>query len=398
MIGLLPPLVLIAICCVVIWKAGDAFMVGSNYLGRHLSEGVRGASINAIASSLPELFTSFFFIFYLQQADGFAGGIGTTTGSAIFNSMIIPSAAVLAVIFTGLATEVKLSKRAMRRDGIALIIVECFFIGIISQQYLYWYHGLLLAALYTAYLFYMFSTMKKTGQAGKEQTVIEKAEEIERESSLRPFWKAVFTLDITAVVLSRNKLNSSSALGLLLLSSVLMAVMCYLLVIACEWIGSDTYKLPLMGTFSGLDIPVIFVALILAAAASSIPDTIISVKDAKDGKYDDALSNALGSNIFAICLALGLPLLVFTAINGPIHMAGSTGEQILELSVLLLLLTLVAVLIFSTTQSLGKGRSLALVAIYLLFFLYITGKSTGNPLAEEISSVLLHFFDWTGIL
>ena len=60
--GLLIPLFLIALCCLVIWRAGDGFMVASEYVGRNLSEGVRGATINAIASSMPEVFTSFFFL------------------------------------------------------------------------------------------------------------------------------------------------------------------------------------------------------------------------------------------------------------------------------------------------------------------------------------------------
>ena len=32
------------------------------------------------------------------------------------------------------------------------------------------------------------------------------------------------------------------------------------------------------------------------------------------GQYDDAISNALGSNIFDICFALGFPLFLFTLI------------------------------------------------------------------------------------
>jgi Ca2+/Na+ antiporter len=96
--GLLIPLIIIALCCLVIWRAGDGFMVASEYVGRNLSEGVRGATINAIASSMPEVFTSFFFLFVLNDATGFSGGIGTTAGSAIFNSMVIPAVSIIAVI------------------------------------------------------------------------------------------------------------------------------------------------------------------------------------------------------------------------------------------------------------------------------------------------------------
>eukprot|EP01047_Picozoa_sp_COSAG01_P114438 COSAG01_NODE_43112_length_433_cov_0.772455_1_plen_71_part_01 len=49
-----------------------------------------------------------------------------------------------------------------------------------------------------------------------------------------------------------------------------------------------------------LDVAPYFTAVILGAAASSVPDTIISYKDAMKGDYDDAIANAIGSNIFDI--------------------------------------------------------------------------------------------------
>ena len=81
--GIIIPLLFILICCLIIWKASDGFEVSSEYLGRNMSDGVRGATINAIASSMPELFTTIFFLLYLKDTDGFSGGIGTTAGSAI---------------------------------------------------------------------------------------------------------------------------------------------------------------------------------------------------------------------------------------------------------------------------------------------------------------------------
>ena len=78
----------ILISCLIIWRACDGFEAASEYIGRNLSDGVRGATINAIGSSIPELLTTMFFLLILHDKDGFAGGIGTTAGSAIFNGMI----------------------------------------------------------------------------------------------------------------------------------------------------------------------------------------------------------------------------------------------------------------------------------------------------------------------
>ena len=130
--GIIIPLILIAIACLVIWRVGDGFMTASEYIGRNLSDGVRGASINAVASSMPEVFTSLFFLFVLSDATGFSGGIGTTAGSAIFNGMVIPAVSVLAVIGIGLTKRIEVSKKVLLRDGIALIITEAIFLVLIS--------------------------------------------------------------------------------------------------------------------------------------------------------------------------------------------------------------------------------------------------------------------------
>ena len=46
----------------------------------------------------------------------------------------------------------------------------------------------------------------------------------------------------------------------------------------------------------------------ILAAATSLPDTFLSVISAKKGESDAALSNTLGSNTFDILICLGLPI------------------------------------------------------------------------------------------
>ena len=117
MLGLILPLLLIFFCGYVIWRAGDTFLEGSNYIGRNLSDGVKGATINAIASSMPELFIAMFFLFFLQDVSGFSGGLGTSFGSVMFNSLIIPSAAVLGVLSKRKKKTIKVSRTIILRDG-----------------------------------------------------------------------------------------------------------------------------------------------------------------------------------------------------------------------------------------------------------------------------------------
>ena len=75
--GILIPLIIIIITSIIIWRSSDGFDKASSYLGRNLSDGVKGATINAISSSMPELLTTIFFLIFLKDAEGFSGGMGT---------------------------------------------------------------------------------------------------------------------------------------------------------------------------------------------------------------------------------------------------------------------------------------------------------------------------------
>ncbi|MDA0708185.1 MAG: sodium:calcium antiporter [Proteobacteria bacterium] len=395
--GLLIPLIIIALCCLVIWRAGDGFMVASEYVGRNLSEGVRGATINAIASSMPEVFTSFFFLFVLNDATGFSGGIGTTAGSAIFNSMVIPAVSIIAVISMGVVKKIEISRKVLFRDGIALIIAEFIFLILISGSSLDWHHGLLLMSVYVVYIVFMFASMdKKTKEALVASAPQEGPVEAVEGRGSSSFFLAVITLDLKRVFIGKAKINDARAWFLLVTATMCIAGVCYWLVLACEWLGEKTYEVPYLGTFEGLDIPVMFVALILASAASSFPDTIISIKDAKKGNYDDAISNALGSNIFDVCFALGFPLFVFTLINGPIVMSEDIIDLSSELRLLLLLSTVAALVVFTTGKYMGRGKAFILLGIYVFFVTYIVGRGTGNEWAQSMADGLVsvvHFFN-----
>lgn len=367
-------------------------MTASEYIGRNLSDGVRGASINAIASSMPELFTSLFFLFVLMDASGFAGGIGTTAGSAIFNSMVIPAVSVIAVIGIGLAKRIKVSKKVMLRDGIALILTEIIFLFLISGSTLEWYHGLILMGVYVVYITYMFmsmdkgSTEEKSSDESDSQDSVEDDEDTEASPSLI---MSIITFNLEGIFIRNNKVSNKNAWPLLVMSTIAIAAVCYFLVIACEWMGAEVYEVPYLGKFNGLGIPLMFVALILASAASSFPDTIISIKDAQRGQYDDAISNALGSNIFDVCFALGFPLFIFCLMYGPIQMAPEDIAISSEIRFLLLILTILAVIIFTSSQYIGKAKSFLLLAIYFAFITYIIGRSANNELANSIAEFLV---------
>lgn len=420
--GILIPLVLIFFTCLFIWRACDGFEVASEYIGRNLSEGVRGGTINAISSSMPELFTTLIALFVLSDQDGFSVGIGTTAGSALFNGMIIPAACILSVVGLVVAgqrvTSVNVSTKVLLRDGVSLILCEVVLIFLINGNHLYWWQGLILMLMYFAYLTYMLTSMKRN-QKGNEEVRESDGNEDEDEAGSEPssvigkvfYWTSGGPLlDLERWFVKDHhreqiKDETWNGWGLLLISTAVIGGACYLLVLACEWLGTGPANVAhpsytLFGqTFEGFGMPAMFVAVIFASMATSVPDTIISIRDARDGDYDDAVANALGSNIFDICFALGFPLFLFTLINGPIEMSPVVAEQSGELRLLLLMLTIVGFFVYylgrrgvtpagKTYVEMKKGKAFSLLAIYVLFVLYIIGRSFNTPVAESVSGFL----------
>ena len=379
--GLIIPILIIVFCCAIIWKASHSFEISSEYLGRNMSEGVKGATINAIASSMPELFTTIFFLWFLKDTDGFSGGIGTTAGSAIFNVMIIPAVVIFAVHSSNASTKIEVSKKVILRDGLSLIIAEAILLLLISGYTLVWWHGLVLMLTYGAYISYMLTSMKKVDN--EEEDDEDDVDEIESVD----FFKGLFTLNLEGLVIGDKEINTRNSWQLLILSMLIIGSACLLLVVACQFIGSDTYTF-LGYEFNGLNIPIMFVAVILASAATSVPDAIISVRDAKNGNYNDAVANALGSNIFDICFALGFPLFMYCLIYGPINMDLTVVEFSSELRILLLVFTILAFFVFYIGKYMGKIKAFILLSMYILFTVYICGRSFDASWAQEISDVL----------
>lgn len=372
----------ITLAMLIIWRSSDGFEVASGYLGRNLTDGVRGATINAVGSSIPELFTTLFSLMLLGEVDNFAFGIGTTAGSAIFNGMIIPAVAILAVIGYGIAKKVNVSKKVILRDGIGLIIAELILIYMISGNYLTWLHGLVLMLTYVVYVAYMFTTMNKA----EESTAVEQSQEVEEEhltEKKQSILKAFILLDFEDVFV-RKKINTFNAWMLLLFSMLVIGLACIVLIHSCELLSEE------------LGIAPYFIAVVLASAATSVPDTILSYRDAVAGEYDDAVANALGSNIFDICFALGFPLFAFTLFNGPIIMTPETAANVAELQASLVILTIIAFLIYYFNNGLKQLHAYLLLGLYLLFIGFIFAKAyeyewaiqLGQTIASWIPSAL----------
>jgi Ca2+/Na+ antiporter len=371
--GILAPLIIMAVSCLIIWRSASGFEVASDFIGRKLSKGVKGATLNAIASSMPEFLSTVFFLFYLEDVNGFSGGLGITAGSAIFNIMIIPALVILVVLMKNPRHIISVTRTVLLRDGIVLIIIVFILVLILELGHvsLRPVHGIILLAAYLVYLLYMFLSMGRLVARDK----VEPYQPLQEGRSL----KFLLSLNLQGLIVGKKDLKAGTAWILLLISTGVMSLGTWLLVYSTEWLSNS------------LHIPILYVAVILSAAASSVPDTVISVKDAKKGNYDDAVSNALGSNIFDISFALGLPLFLYTVITGkPIVMDTEIVSLSSELWMYLLGTTVIGLVIFISGKRLTMIKAFLFLVIYACFIFFIIGQAGHLRLAERFYQFILH--------
>ena len=372
----------IIVSCIVIWRSSHGFEIASDFLGRKMPLGIKGATLNAIASSMPEFLTTIFFLFYLRDADGFSGGLGVTSGSALFNLLLIPSLVVLILCYSGKCRSISLNLTVLIREGSVLLISQLIFVVFLFRGVLLGWHGLVLVLVYMLYLGLLYAITRQRQKSSRKY--------------IRPpappkrrFLLALINLDLIAIVLNGRKINTIRAWSLLGISTLVMTFGTWLLVYGTDLFGEIT------------QIPLIFVAVVLSAAATSVPDTIISIKDARKGNYDDAVSNALGSNIFDIAFALGFPILLYNLIHGE---SMELNQELLtftkEVWVFLLLATFLAVTIMMIGKRLTRSKAYLLLAIYLLFLFFVATQvgeeisGIGKPIGEFLKNVA----DWIGDL
>jgi cation:H+ antiporter len=369
--GIMIQLLIIVGTCIWIAKACNPFEESADYLGRNMRSGIKGATINAVASSLPELFTTMSFLFIYNDTAGFASGVATTAGSAVFNIAVIPAVVILAVVLKLKKTGIKIDKNTIVRDGVFYIISIIALILILNQTSISVLSGVALLLIYACYVIVLVSMNRMSTE--------EDEPEDSTESNNHNVFVNILRFDFRNAFNPYGIMTTTGAWIGLILSVVHVAVACHLLAgavvnLAGSW-GMSTF----------------FVAVVLASAATSVPDTIMSLKDGLKGNYDDAISNAVGSNIFDICVSLGLPLTLYTIFNGSVSL-GSEGQNVIELLIMLVIITVTVLCFFLIPKRIKIHAAVTFTLIYGAYIFYALSRGAEVPWAMKVSTYLNTIF------
>jgi len=310
-------------------KLGDVLHVLGIKL--NIPSSVRGATFDAISSSFPEFATAMIaVVVYNRFADV---GVPTVAGSAVFNILLIPMASIFA--FKGAKVTLNVQKSTTIRDMSFYIVAIGALVFFMYQGMFTALSGLVLLSIYVAYIVVLYIQTKRHQNATCKTDHCEEDEE--------EYEDLTYTNIIMWIVIT----------------------------ISAVWVSIDAIIQSAIVISDALHIPTYVVSVIIIAACTSIPDTLLSVKSARRGDADGAIANAIGSNIFDICICLGFPMLIAGS-SIPIDFGQNAGVMFFVFASML-----ITGFLLLQGEKVGKKHAFAMLGVYILFLGYISFKALG---------------------
>ena len=307
------------------WLEGSAEQLSAYY---GLPAVVQGSIVVAVGSSFPELSS----VTFTALAGSFDMGVGAIVGSAVFNVLVIPG-------LSGITTDddLETSRAIVYKEAqfymiavSALVItfaLAVIYVPVADGSTLTGQITRLLATIpLLLYGLYLFIQWQDVGD--------HEAEDVSEGIAVGREW---------------GKL----AVGLIVI------------LVAVEQLVGGVESLS--HTFG---IPEFLAGVTIIAAATSLPDTLVSVRSARAGKSATSLGNVLGSNTFDLLMAIPVGMLI----------VGSVPVDFAVAIPMFGVLTLATVLLFTilrTDLSLTGVESYGLLAAYLLFVAWVIAETVG---------------------
>lgn len=313
---------------VVVWRGSDLLETNAEQLSLHygLPPVVHGAMVVAIGSSFPELSST---VLATLIHGEFELGLSVVVGSAIFNILVIPG------LSGALSPEGVISdKELVYKDAQFYLISVAVFVLTFSFALIY---------------------NPDTSDAG----VSTLSGEMTRPLALIPI-----ALYLLYVFIQQQEvhdahpddppagMNVAASWAKLALSLVLVVVGVEALVRAALFFGDET------------GIPPFVWGITVIAAATSVPDALISIRLARRGEGIVSMSNVLGSNIFDLLIAVPVGVLI----------AGSVAFQFGVAVPLVGFLTLATIVLFTQLRTdlvLSRRESWILLGTYAVFIIWM---------------------------
>ena len=170
----------------------------------------------------------------------------------------------------------------------------------------------------------------------------------------------MFLLYLVGMLFKRNKKDEEVEKGKYspFVSCVLLLITIILIIYSSDLIVNSAKSIA-----KGLNISEKAITMTAIVIGTSLPEMIMTVISAKKGEFDMAIGNIIGTNIFNICIVLGLPILIF----GNIALEGFGF-----IDILVVILSSFLLFIFARRERVvSKKEGIIMLLVFVLYYVYM---------------------------
>ncbi len=170
----------------------------------------------------------------------------------------------------------------------------------------------------------------------------------------------MFVLYLVGMLFKRSKKDEDIEKGKYssLISCVLLLITIILIIYSSEMIINSAKSIA-----TALNISEKVITMTAIVIGTSLPEMIMTVTSARKGEFDMAIGNIIGTNIFNICIVLGLPILIF-------------GNIVLEgfgfIDILAVFLSSFLLFVFARSErEVSKKEGITMLLVFVLYYVYM---------------------------
>ena len=170
----------------------------------------------------------------------------------------------------------------------------------------------------------------------------------------------MFVLYLVGMLFKRSKKDEDIEKGKYssLISCVLLLITIILIIYSSDLIVNSAKNIA-----SALNISEKAITMTAIVIGTSLPEMIMTVTSARKGEFDMAIGNIIGTNIFNICIVLGLPILIF-------------GDIVLEgfgfIDILAVFLSSFLLFVFARSErEVSKKEGTIMLIVFVLYYVYM---------------------------
>lgn len=106
-----------------------------------------------------------------------------------------------------------------------------------------------------------------------------------------------------------------------------------------------------------------FITMTAIVIGTSLPELVMTITAAKKGEFELAVGNIIGTNIFNICIVLGLPTLIF---------GGFSSSAFNFIDMLAVIIAAASYYIFGySNKKLSRAEGVIMVSIFAVYYIYV---------------------------